>query len=186
MTTLARSMPLELPSATGLTTTGKRMPAGSRSRPVFITRNCGVSTPASATTRLARPLSSVRLSAVGSEPVYAMSSISSTAGTWASRLRPRMPSAMLKPTSMRAAGRRVSRSGVASSGTTLWPWDSSAARRESIVRWLSNSACASGSSPGAGARRRLWISPIRSGRSSVSGPAGASGSVAVKTRRRLE
>ena len=51
------------------------------------------------TIRFASALSSETESAAGSEPVYGMSSSSSSDGTCDSRLRPLNPSAMLKTTS---------------------------------------------------------------------------------------
>ena len=96
----ASRTPLLEPSQAGLTISGKARPPGAsppgRSASRSTSRWRGVASPREATTRLARSLSSVSASVSGSEPVQGTPSISQTAGTCASRLRPLRPSAMLK------------------------------------------------------------------------------------------
>ena len=99
------------------------------------------------------------LSVAESLPVYGMPRSSHRFGTCASRLRPAMPSAMLKTTStllcMSARGKSI----VASSGTTVWPW----LAMDAVNAWmvLGESYSASRSSPWESMRFMLKASPTR-------------------------
>ncbi len=148
-------MPLEVPSALGLTITGKRK---GRSFSLPVVRSCQLAVSMSAARRicLARLLSRQMARVVGSEPVYGMPSISQSAGTCASRPRPRRPSATLKTTSGCAPARDIGRSASASRGTTMCPYDSMAAEMAAIVLGESNSASSSPAS-----RFMLNVSPTR-------------------------
>ena len=162
--TLLPVMPLLVPSWLGFTMTGYRS-GRSFSRPVTRTWNAGVST--STRSRLARPLSRQIDSVAESLPVYGTPSSSQRLGTCASRLRPAIPSAMLKTTSTFDAVRARGKSGVASSGTTTWPWLSMAC----VIAWMVSGASysASRSSP----RVRLDALHVEGEADAQARPAGA-------------
>ena len=69
-----------------------------------------------------------------------MSSSSSIAGTWDSRLRPLKPSAMLKTMSSGVLPRTLGSSGLASRSMTSWPQDAIASRMAWSVAGESYSA----------------------------------------------
>ena len=81
------------------------------------------------------------------DPVYGMPSISSKAGTCASRASPPRPSAILKQISGFVSRRANGRSRSAWIKTVVWPSISSAARSKSTVSIWSKSAKASGGTP---------------------------------------
>jgi len=88
--------PLLDPSKTGFTMTGKGSGHSVNSSADRNVRKAGVGNPSWAISFFATGLSSVTDSVSGSDPTYGRPSISSTAGTCASRHRPPSPSAMLK------------------------------------------------------------------------------------------
>ena len=119
------------------------MSGDSRSRADSMSWNFGVRMSCWSSTFLPSALSSAIASVAESEPVYGMPSSSHSAGTWASRLRPSTPSAMLKMRSTSASASTRGRSGVASRWTTMWPWRASALAIAMIVSGGSHSASSS-------------------------------------------
>ena len=142
-TTLVAPMPFELPSALGFTISGNFMSGDRRSRGDSISWNFGVRMSCCSSTFLASALSRAIARVALSEPVYGTPSSSHSAGTWASRLRPSTPSAMLKIRSTSASASTRGRSGVASRCTTMWPWRASALAMAMMVSGGSHSASSS-------------------------------------------
>jgi len=137
-------MPLPVPSATGLAKYGGSNASPSRSASRSTMTKSGVGTPASRTTRFARPLWSVSAHTSGSEKTYGIWYRSSSAGTWASRPMPCMPSAMLKTRPQRSPRTRRSASRLAlPMRSVTCPSDRIVSSSEWIVCSLSNSAVSS-------------------------------------------
>ena len=96
------STPLPVPSASGLQNSGNGRHTPSMSAGVCTSANSGVGSPPSRSTRLVMPLCSVSASTRGSLKVYGIAYASRSAGTWASRPIPYIPSAMLNTRSQRS------------------------------------------------------------------------------------
>ncbi len=138
------SMPLPVPSAMGLAKSGKRRPSGTASERLATTLKFGVGRPWERTRRLATALSRVAARTRGSENTYGTPYSSRIAGAWASRDRPRSPSAMLKTRSHRSPRtRRAHNARAWPIRSVAWPSACSVASKASMVASVSSSAICS-------------------------------------------
>ena len=142
--------PFELPSAIGLTNSGGARATRRASLASATTSNAAVARPESRTIRLAMPLSSVTAQVSGSAKVYGCSNSSHSAGTCASRERPRTPSAKLNRRSQRspATSRRAS-SLPRPMRTTSLPSSAMVEASAAMVSSASNSITSAGANPAA-------------------------------------
>jgi len=132
---------LPVPSASGLQNRGKGRHTPSMSAGVCTSANSGVARPASRSTRLVMPLCRVRLRTKGSLKVYGIAYASRSAGTWASRPIPYIPSAMLNTRSQRSpATNRAARAFTCPMRSVWCPSRCSDPSMASIVETRSNSA----------------------------------------------
>ena len=112
------NMPLPDPSWTGFTNNGNGSPTASASSTVATSANGAVATPHWVRICLVRVLCSASASVSESLAVQGMSKNSQSAGTWASRLGPWRPSAMLKTRCGRARASFCGKKRSASRRTT--------------------------------------------------------------------